>query len=78
MTNGITKQVTLRSGDEGLHFLPPWEQNYIFAATRNTCESCINVALRVGWDDWKTGDEKSFTKTGCMRSATFAQSVSGS
>ncbi len=33
----------------------------------------FKVALRVEWQAWMTSSEKSFTKTGCMRRATFAQ-----
>lgn len=33
----------------------------------------FKVALRVQWEAWMTSGEKSFTKTGRMRKATFAQ-----
>ena len=33
----------------------------------------FKVALRVEWEAWMTSGEKSFTKTGHMRRATFAQ-----
>lgn len=33
----------------------------------------FKVALRVKWEAWMTSGEKSFTKTGRMRRATFAQ-----